>query len=50
MSNVSRRAAVLAFAALSAATVAAVPALAKNTVKIDSRVTISDNPRASTAT
>ena len=46
MSHVSRRAAVLAFAALPAATVAAVPAVATNTVKIDSRVTISDNPPA----
>jgi hypothetical protein len=34
----------LAFAGLSAAAIAAVPALATNTVKIDSRVTISERP------
>jgi hypothetical protein len=46
MSHFHRRLAVLAFAALAAAAIAAIPALAANTVKIDSRVTISDNAPA----
>jgi hypothetical protein len=43
MSHAHRRAAVFACAALAAA-VAAIPAFATNTVRIDSRVTISERP------
>jgi hypothetical protein len=46
MSHVHRRIAALAFATFAAAAIAAIPALATNTVKIESRVTISDNPPA----
>jgi hypothetical protein len=46
MSHVHRRLVAFAFGVVSAAAIAAVPAMATNTVKIDSRVTISDNPPA----
>jgi hypothetical protein len=46
MSSASRRIAVLAALSLVALVVVAVPALATQTVKINSRITLSDNPPA----
>jgi hypothetical protein len=46
MSHTHRRAAVFACAALAVAAVAAIPALATNIVKIDSKVTISEKAPA----